>query len=111
MTLRLSFTEPAGQDIDQIYRYIAQDNIAAADRHRERLERRWLSLLDQPRIGTKRDDIKPGLRSVTEGNYQIFYRILEECIEINRVLHAAQDPQRVFAEAEQQQKRGAQEPL
>ena len=50
---RISFTEPAAQDLENIYEYIAGDNIAAAVKHRQRLEKRWFVFLDQPRIGTK----------------------------------------------------------
>lgn len=97
---RISFTEPAAQDLEKIYEYIADDNIAAAVKHRQRLEKRWFVLLDQPRIGTKRDNIEPDLRSVTEGNYVIFYRIRTDGIEIVRVLHTSQDSKRAFAESE-----------
>ncbi len=56
---RLSFTEPAAQDLENIYEFIAEDNIAAAVKHRQRLDKRWFVLLDQPRMGTKRDEIEP----------------------------------------------------
>lgn len=98
---RITFTEESTQDLEEIYDYIAEDNIAAADRHRERLKQRWRGLADHPRIGTKREDIKPDLRSVTEGNYVIFYRILGDDIEIVRVLHSSRDPQRAFAQSEE----------
>ena len=75
-------------------------HIAAAVKHRQRLEKRWLALLDQPRIGTKRDDIKPDLRSVTEGNYVIFYRILADGIEVGRVLHTSMDNKRAWTDSE-----------
>lgn len=101
---RISFTEPAAQELDQIYEYIGTDNLDAAVKHRQRLEKCWLALLDQPRMGTKRDDLKPEMRSITEGNYVIFYRIVPDGIQILRVLHAAQDAKKAFAEAEQQQK-------
>ncbi len=97
----IRFTKACKIDLGEIYRYIAQDNVDAADKHRQRLEKRWLALIDHPRMGTKRDDIEPDLRSVTEGNYVIFYRILTTEIEISRVLHSSRDSQRVFAESEE----------
>jgi toxin ParE1/3/4 len=93
---RLSFTELAAQDLEQIFEYIADDNIAAAVKHWQRLEKRWCALLDQPRMGTQREDIEPNLRSVTEGNYVIFYRILPDGIEVARVLNASQDLGQAF---------------
>ena len=95
---RISFTEPAAQDLEKIYEYIAEDNIDEAVKHRQRLEKRWLALLDQPRLGTKRDEIESNLRSVTEGNYVTFYRILPDGIEVARVLHTAQDVKQAFFE-------------
>jgi len=95
---RISFTEPAALDLEKIYEYIAGDNIAAAVKHRQQLEKRWFSLLDQPRMGTNRDEIEPNLRSVTEGNYVIFYRILPDGIEVARVLHTSQDVKGAFIE-------------
>ncbi len=95
---RISFTEAAAQELDEIYEYIGQDNLAAALKHRQRLEKRWTALLDHPRMGMKRDDLKPGLRSVTEGNYVIFYRVVPDGIQVVRVLHTSQDAKRAFAE-------------
>lgn len=66
---RISFTKAARKDLGEIYEYIAQDNVAAADTLRERLQQRWNVLVDMPRIGTKRDKLKLNLRSVAEGNY------------------------------------------
>lgn len=93
---QIRFTTPAKLDLGQIFHYLAQDNVEAAIKHRQRLEKRWSALIDQPRMGTKRDDIEPNLRSVTEGNYVIFYRIVADGIEIVRVLHSARDIERTF---------------
>lgn len=92
MSRQIRFTNPAKQDLAEIYLYISDGNIAAADKHRERLTKRCLGLVDQPRIGTMRDDIKPGLRSVGEGDYVIFYRIVNETdLAIMRVVHGKRD--------------------
>ena len=89
---RIRFTPQADRDFIEIYQYIGSDNIAAADRHHELLRSRCLDLVDQPRIGTKRDEIKPGLRSVAEGDYVIFYRIEDQDrVAILRLLHAKRD--------------------
>ena len=85
----LTFADEALVDLEG---YIAEDNIGAADRHREQLRRRWEQLVNQPRIGRVRDDLKPGYRSITEGEYVIFYRIVsEQEVQIMRVLHGKQD--------------------
>ncbi len=90
--IRIRFTETSKTDLGEIYRYIAQDNIDAADKHRQRLEKRWLALIEQPRMGRKRDAIRPGYRSITEGDYIILYRLLSESeLEIVRVVHGKRD--------------------
>jgi plasmid stabilization system protein ParE len=38
--IRITFADEAGQDIENIYDFIAEDSITAADRHRARLKRR-----------------------------------------------------------------------
>lgn len=97
----ISFTKYALQDLDEIYRFIAEDNIDAADKHSQRLQARWGGLLDQPRMGTKRDDIEQNLRSATEGNYVIFYRILPDGIELVRILHSSRDIRRAFKQMQE----------
>lgn len=93
---RISLTGDARQDLKGIYDFIADDNIAAAHKEIRRLQERWRVLLDQPRIGTKRDDIRPDMRSITEGNYAIFYRVVDSGIQIIRVLHTSMDAVRAF---------------
>ncbi len=90
--MRIRFTEASKIDLGDIYRYIAEDSIAAADKHRQALQKRWLALIDQPLMGRKRDDIRLGYRSITEGNYIILYRLVAEHeLEIVRVVHAKRD--------------------
>jgi plasmid stabilization system protein ParE len=48
------FTTPAKFDLGQIFEHIAQDNVELAIKHRQRLQKRWMALVEQPRIGTKR---------------------------------------------------------
>ncbi len=98
---RVFLTKPAAQDLEEIYRYIAQDNTAAADKHRQRLEKLCLALVDHPRMGMKRDEIQPGLRSLAEGSYIIFYRSDAGGIQVVRVLHGSRDAQRAFAQSSQ----------
>jgi toxin ParE1/3/4 len=63
----IKFADAAAEDLEEIYDFIAADNIQAADSVMERLQKRWQSLADKPGIGTKRDELQKGLRSITEG--------------------------------------------
>lgn len=93
---RISFTADARLDLKDIYDFIADDNAAMAQKQIKRLQEQWHVLAEQPRIGTKRDDILPGIRSITEGNYIIFYRLIDSGIQILRVLHTSMDAVRAF---------------
>jgi toxin ParE1/3/4 len=44
-----------------------------------------------PQLGRRREELSPRLRSFPVGRYVIFYRPLENGIEIARVLHGARD--------------------
>lgn len=92
----IRFTEPAVQDLEQIYDYIAQDNIEAAERLKTRLKNLWRSAAENPGIGRKRDHWQPNIRSVREGNYLILYRPIEDGIEIVRIVHGARDIEALF---------------
>lgn len=89
-------TEPAIQDLEEIYDYIAMDNIAAAERLKDRLQKRWRAAADNPGIGRKRDEWYQNLRSVREGNYLIIYHQIEDGIEIVRIVHGARDIEALF---------------
>lgn len=94
--IRITYTEDAAQDLEEIYRHIAQDNPDAAERHREKLKQRCESLTHQPRMGRKRDEIRPEYRSVSEGDYIILYRVVaEDTLAIMRVIHGKRDFRRL----------------
>jgi toxin ParE1/3/4 len=78
--------------------YISSDNPAAADRFLAVLTDRFKVLADMPRIGRRRDKFASGVRSISEGNYVILYRVKNDAMEILRVLHGARDPERVISE-------------
>ena len=88
-TIRL--TAEAGNDIDEIWLFIAQDDPDAADRFHDILMSKFALLGKQPLIGRERNDLSPSLRSFPVGNYVIFYRDWPEVLEIMRVLHGARD--------------------
>ncbi|HEY9713881.1 MAG TPA: type II toxin-antitoxin system RelE/ParE family toxin, partial [Chroococcales cyanobacterium] len=79
---RIRLTVDARQDLKDIYDFIADDNVASAHKQIRRLQERWRVLVEQPRIGRKRGEIHADLRSLTEGKYVIFYRIIADGIQI-----------------------------
>jgi toxin ParE1/3/4 len=63
----------AEADLRSIWRYIAFDNPAAADRILLRIDRRIQILRRFPTIGALRNDIRRGMRMLVEGNYLLLY--------------------------------------
>jgi toxin ParE1/3/4 len=81
----------AEEDYRAIWRYIAADNPDAADRLLRRIDGKLELYARNPRMGTARDKLMPGLRSFPVGAYLAFYRITAEGIELVRLLHGARD--------------------
>jgi toxin ParE1/3/4 len=86
---RVSISERARNDLEEIWHYVATDNVEAADRLVAGIEARFRILADSPRMGRARDDLAPGFRYFPVENYLILYRMEADGIGIVRVLHAA----------------------
>ena len=69
----LFISRRAKEELRQLWRYIAAENPAAADRLLLRIDDKLQILRDFPDIGTMRDDIRPGFRMLVEGNYLLLY--------------------------------------
>ncbi len=54
------------------------------------------SLANQPRIGIPCDYIKPGYRKYHVGRHLVFYRQVDNVVEIIRILHDSMDIERHF---------------
>ncbi len=79
-------------DLDEIWDYIAQDNIDAADRWIDKLFEAFHSLAKTPRMGHKREDLTAfPVLFWPVGAYLILYRIQEDLIEIVAVTQGARD--------------------
>jgi len=81
----------AEEDYDDIWLHIARDNPNAADALIRSIDAKLELYALQPRMGTKRDDLAPGLRSFPVGSYMIFYRIVSDGIQLVRALHGNRD--------------------
>lgn len=84
-------TLPANADLMEIWVYLAEDSIEAANSAIQAIGRKCLDCAEMPGMGRRRDDLSPGLRSISHGNYLIFYRPVDTGIEIVRVLHGARN--------------------
>jgi len=86
---RITRTKPARQDLRDIWLRIAQDDVSAADRMLERMERTVLMLAENRELDERQDRHRPGLRRFVLGSYLIFYQPTREGIRVIRILHGA----------------------
>lgn len=89
--MRLELSPAADADLIAIASFIARDNPPRALTFVDELEAVCGKLLDFPRSGADRSEIRAGLRSRPHGNYVIFYTVGDAVIRIDRILHGARD--------------------
>lgn len=91
--VRLSRSAQA--DLLEAWLFVAEANVAAADRMLDAIERESVALLEQPLMGKARPELAKGLRSwQTATPYVLFYLVDGGGITIVRVLHHARDAER-----------------
>jgi toxin ParE1/3/4 len=93
---QIRISHQAEDDLVEIWLYIAHRNRRAADRLLASITAKYRLLADFPEMGSKYDELAPGLRGFVVGKYVIFYRPLPDGIEVARVLHGARDLPRTF---------------
>ncbi|MBN4083150.1 type II toxin-antitoxin system RelE/ParE family toxin [bacterium AH-315-B06] len=93
-TYRLSAL--AHDDLDDIWLYIARDDLGAADRLLDSIVQQLRLLAENPRMGRERRDIGPSLRSHSVGRYLLFHRPINGGIEVVRILHGARNIRAIF---------------
>jgi len=82
-------TRQSEDDLLEIWRFIALDNPAAADRVLDRIEHTIGLLAQHPLMGPARPDLRKDLRYFVSGRYLIFYRPISGGVEIVRVIHGS----------------------
>jgi toxin ParE1/3/4 len=88
----------ASQDLNEIADYFAENNIEAGERFFQAFNRKCQQLVAFPNSGKSYESIRPGLRGLSFEKYIIFYRILEDGIEILRVVSGRRDFPSMFEE-------------
>ncbi len=89
--MRVFWTWPARADLENIVRYIANENVDAAFETEDDVRAATSRLADMPRMG--RPGRATGTRElvVVHTPYVVIYRIQREQVEVLRVMHGAQD--------------------
>ena len=86
----------AEKDIDDIADYIALDHPERAVKFLRFLSKKLIDLASTPLIGRERPALELGLRSFPIDSYIIFYKPLDDGIDIIRIIHSARDIDHIF---------------
>ncbi len=73
MPVDLVWTPQACEDLIEIYTYIGLENPSAAERVFDAIQAKAELIIEYPRIGVRRADIRPSTRMLVEGPYLILY--------------------------------------
>ena len=89
---RILRTSEALRDLDDLWDYIAQDNVTSADKLLDELQSRFDLLAGNPELGERQPLLSDGnYRRFCFRKYVIYYRPLADGIVLVRVLHGARD--------------------
>lgn len=102
MSAQFRLTKPAIQDIEQIADYIAnQSGFDQADLFLKKLNAKFAKIAQFPNLGRQRDEILPGLRSIPIDKYLILYMVIEQDVEIFRVVNGYRDLSALFTDVDE----------
>ena len=89
---RVVYSPAADEDLVDIAAYIARDKPGAARRWVQTIRQKCDTLASQPMVGEERAGFGvPGCRSFSVGNYVVFFRAIEDGIEVARIVHGSRD--------------------
>lgn len=89
----------ASQDLNEIADYFTENSLEAGERFFRAFNRKCQQLVAFPNSGKSYAAISPGLRGLSLEGYIIFYRILNDGIEILRVVSGRRDFPSLFEES------------
>ncbi|KZY35181.1 MULTISPECIES: type II toxin-antitoxin system RelE/ParE family toxin [unclassified Oleiphilus] len=94
-TRHLVIAPAAKTDLKNIYQYgLRQWGKTQSDSYLENIKEHFWTLTEQAMIGVDRSELLAGTRSLPIASHTLFYRVTGDTVEIIRVLHRRQDPQR-----------------
>jgi toxin ParE1/3/4 len=93
VALKVIFRPRAEADLLALYRYVAEaSGLGIAGDYVDRIEIACMSLATFPNRGIKRDDLAPGLRTITfERRVNIAYRVLKSRVEIVTIAYGGRN--------------------
>lgn len=90
----------ASLDLSEIIDYFTVRNIEAGEHFVDEFERKCKYLTNFPNMGRSYGNIQSGLRGIPLDSYIILYRIIDDGIEIVRVVSGYRNLESLFTESE-----------
>ena len=86
-------------DLAEPWHYVASDrSVETADRLIDSITARFFLLGNHPQAGSRRDELRPGLRSFPIGAYVVLYRIEGSDVLIQHVTRGSRDLESLLGE-------------
>ena len=86
----------ATQDLSEIAEYLAGISLKQSDRFLQDFDRKCVQIVNFPLSGKSYGELRPDLRGMIFQGYFIFYRVLENEVEIMRVIAGRRDLTSLF---------------
>ncbi len=89
----LRVSPEAETDLDDIWVYVAQESqsLERADQFLDRFAAFFVRLTENPYLGRRRDDLRPGYRSFPVSDYVVIYRVAGEEVLLLRIIRGSRD--------------------
>lgn len=93
---KVTYSPAAVDDMDEIFSFISQDNVSAAENLLQKLDHHISKLAEFPNMGSVLSEdefslVQRGYRFIVVNPYLVFYRIIGESVIIHRILHGRRD--------------------
>jgi toxin ParE1/3/4 len=89
--MRIRRLPRAIRDVDDIWHWIAAEDMVAAERWVQHIVEATDRLTEFPHSGAPRPELGPGIRSIVVGRYLVLYRVGPDSVDIVRVFHGARE--------------------
>lgn len=90
----------ASQDLDEISDYFLSRSLEAGERFVNGFEQKCKNLMKFPNMGRSYAEVEPLLRGVPLEGYIILYRVIEDGVEIVRVVSGYRNLKSLFSESD-----------
>ena len=96
---RYIITLSASRDLEAISEYFLNRNIETGERLLNEFRKKYHKLVKFPNIGCSYGHIRPELRGLPLDGYVILYRVINNGVEILRVVSCRQDLESLFLDS------------